>query len=78
MDGLGSLAFGDAFGGLLDLDVLLVAEETSVVDDLEALPVAARLAHIRLLDLTLDHIHLLDVLALVTLEASFLHLWDDV
>jgi hypothetical protein len=78
VDGLGGFSFRDTLWSLLKLDVLLVTEETLVVDELEALSGFAVLALVRFLDLAYDDKGSGGSLALVAHEGSLLHLGNDI
>lgn len=78
MNCLRGLTFGDTLWGFLDLDVLLVTEETHVVHDLEAVSGLALGALVRFLDLACDHKYLLGTTAFLALEAGFFHFRNDI
>jgi hypothetical protein len=75
---VGGFSLWDAFRGLLHLDVLLVTEETIVVNHLETVSALAILTYIWLNYSTSLNEFIMDIMALIALEASFFHLRDDI
>jgi hypothetical protein len=73
-----SLSFRDTLWGFLHLYVLLVTEETVVVDHLETVSALTILTNIWFYYPASLNKFIMDVMALIALEASFFHFRDDI